>query len=183
LAVRLAVRLAAVSCPSPVIALTSTIQELWEHMGIATVVVLLLILFVVVALFGVFFTYIYWWLIQRPAPQVAGDMSFSSLDDPVEVLRDKHGVPHIYAESQADLWRTQGFVHAQDRLWQMEQNRRLASGRLAELFGKAALDADRFCRIVEAAEAHVTGNLRRRPLDQPPVDVGEENPKEGNHNK
>jgi penicillin G amidase len=148
LAVRLAVRLAAVSCPSPVIALTSTIQELWEHMGIATVVVLLLILFVVVALFGVFFTYIYWWLIQRPAPQVAGDMSFSSLDDPVEVLRDKHGVPHIYAESQADLWRTQGFVHAQDRLWQMEQNRRLASGRLAELFGKAALDADRFCRIV-----------------------------------
>jgi penicillin G amidase len=117
-------------------------------MGITTVIVLLLILFVVIAVFGVFFTYIYWWLIQRPVPQNTGDLSFTALDNPVEVLRDKHGIPHIYAQTQEDLWRAQGFIHAQDRLWQMEQNRRIASGRLAELFGKAALDADRFCRVI-----------------------------------
>ena len=66
----------------------------------------------------------------------------------MEVLRDQHGIPHIYAQTEADLWRAQGFTHAQDRLWQMEQNRRVAQGRLAELFGKVALDVDRFSRIV-----------------------------------
>jgi penicillin amidase len=76
----------------------------------------------------------------------------------VEILRDKHGVPHIYAQTLADLIRAQGFVHAQDRLWQMEQNRRIARGTLAEVFGEPALDADRFSRIVgfwRAAEAEV----------------------------
>jgi penicillin amidase len=64
------------------------------------------------------------------------------------VLRDQHGIPYIYAETTADLFRAQGFVHAQDRLWQMEQNRRIGRGTLAEVFGEAALDADRFSRII-----------------------------------
>ena len=75
-------------------------------------------------------------------------LELPELDAEVEVLRDKHGIPHIYAQTEADLWRAQGFVHAQDRLWQMELNRRVALGRLAELVGPAALDADRFSRIV-----------------------------------
>jgi penicillin amidase len=74
----------------------------------------------------------------------------------VEVLRDKHGMPHIFAQTEADLFRTLGWTHAQDRFWQMEQARRTAQGRLAEIFGEPALEADRFCRIVgfqRAAEA------------------------------
>ncbi|RME61662.1 MAG: penicillin acylase family protein, partial [Caldilineae bacterium] len=85
-------------------------------------------------------------------------MTLDCLTAPVTVLRDKHGIPHIYAENQADLLRAQGFVHAQDRLWQMEQNRRIGHGTLAEFFGQAALDVDRFSRIVgfrRAAEAEL----------------------------
>ncbi len=102
----------------------------------------------IIALAGGLFTYVYWWLIQRPLPQREGSLSISGLSAPVEILRDKHGVPHLYAQTAPDLWRAQGFVHAQDRLWQMEQQRRIASGTLAELFGKAALDVDRFSRVI-----------------------------------
>ena len=110
--------------------------------------VIVVILFVLVALFAVFFIYVYWWLIQRPIPQLDGRLEFDCLDEPVEVLRDRHGVPHIFARNRADLFRAQGIVHAQDRLWQMELNRRIARGTLSELFREAALDADRFSRIV-----------------------------------
>jgi penicillin G amidase len=56
---------------------------------------------------------------------------------PCEVLRDAHGIPHIRAASEADAFAALGWVHAQDRLWQMEFQRRLAAGRLAELLGEA----------------------------------------------
>lgn len=121
-----------------------------------TLIALLLILALLAV--GGFFLYVYWWLVQRPMPKLDGELILSILDEPVEILRDRHGVPHIYARSRADLFRAQGFVHAQDRLWQMEQNRRIAQGRLAELFGEAALDADRFSRIVgfwRAAQAEL----------------------------
>ncbi|RME58227.1 MAG: penicillin acylase family protein, partial [Caldilineae bacterium] len=117
-------------------------------MTIPLILTILVVLFVLVALFGLLFTYVYWWLIQRALPQHEGEVALDCLDAPVTILRDRHGVPHIYAENQADLLRAQGFVHAQDRLWQMEQNRRIAHGTLAELFGRAALDVDRFSRIV-----------------------------------
>jgi penicillin amidase len=80
----------------------------------------------------------------------------SWLTQPVEVLRDKHGVPAHRRPNEDDLLRTFGWTHAQDRFWQMEQARRTAQGRLAEIFGEPALEADRFCRIVgfqRAAEA------------------------------
>ncbi len=99
--------------------------------------VIVVILFVLVALFAVFFIYVYWWLIQRPIPQLDGRLEFDCLDEPVEVLRDRHGVPHIFARNRADLFRAQGIVHAQDRLWQMELNRRIARGTLSELFREA----------------------------------------------
>jgi penicillin amidase len=117
-------------------------------MTLPILLVALLILFLVIALFGGFFTYVYWWLIQRPLPQRQGSLHVDGLSAPVEVIRDKHGIPHIYAATAADLWIAQGFVHAQDRLWQMEQQRRIANGTLAERFGKAALDVDRFSRVI-----------------------------------
>lgn len=107
-----------------------------------------ILLILAVAIAGSFFVFVYWRFIQRPLPTHDGEFEISCLDGTVEILRDKHGVPHIYAENRADLFRAQGYVHAQDRLWQMEQNRRIARGTLAEVFGEAALDADRFSRII-----------------------------------
>nr|HRJ42414.1 penicillin acylase family protein [Caldilineaceae bacterium] len=127
-------------------------------MDLSTLLVVLVVLFVLVALFGGVFLYVYWWLIQRALPDLSGTLPLTGLTGPVEILRDERGIPHIYAQNQADLFRAQGFVHAQDRLWQMEQNRRIASGRLSELFGVAALDVDRFSRIVgfwRAAQAEL----------------------------
>jgi penicillin amidase len=117
-------------------------------MSIPILITVLILLFVIIALLGGLFTYVYWWLIQRPLPQSAGTVDLDGLTAPVEVLRDKHGIPHLYAQTRMDLWRAQGFVHAQDRLWQMEQQRRIAAGTLSELFGKAALDVDRFSRTL-----------------------------------
>lgn len=74
------------------------------------------------------------WL-RGEQPQHAGTLLLPGLERPVEVLRDADAVPHIFAEGEADAYYALGFVHAQDRLWQMEFMRRLGSGRLAELFG------------------------------------------------
>ena len=126
----------------------------------ALVVALLILLAVAALLVGAFFFYLYWWLIQRCAPKLDGELTLAGLDQPVDIRRDKHGIPHISAQNRADLFRAQGFVHAQDRLWQMEQNRRIARGTLAELFGDAALEADRFSRIVgfwRAAQQELAG--------------------------
>jgi penicillin amidase len=72
---------------------------------------------------------------------------FPGLQGQVEVIRDRWGVPHIYTNSPQDLFFAQGFVHAQDRLFQMEIFRRMALGRLSELFGEISLDTDRAVRI------------------------------------
>lgn len=90
----------------------------------------------------------YYWLLKRPLPQTAGQLSLSGLQEGVEVLRDPWGVPHIYAQNETDLFFAQGFVHAQDRLWQMEFQRRLVAGRLSEIFGKQTLQVDRWLRIL-----------------------------------
>ncbi len=96
------------------------------------------------------------WFVRRPWPQVSGTTAIPGLSAPVEVIRDKWGVPHIYAQNEHDLFFAQGYVHAQDRLWQMEFNRRLGSGTLSAALGEATLDADRFLRTIglrRAAEA------------------------------
>jgi penicillin amidase len=79
-------------------------------------------------------------------PQTSGSLNFAGLLQPVEILRDRWGIPHIYAQNSQDLAFSQGFVHAQDRLWQMELNRRTARGQLSEVFGEMALDTDRASR-------------------------------------
>ena len=88
------------------------------------------------------------WFVRRPWPQVKGELAVQGLTAPVEVIRDEWGVPHIYAENEHDLFFAQGYVHAQDRLWQMEFNRRIGSGTLSAVLGDATLDTDRFLRTV-----------------------------------
>lgn len=85
---------------------------------------------------------------QKSLPNYNQSFKVEGLNKKVRILRDKWAVPHIEAESEADLFFAQGFVHAQDRLWQMEMNRRISQGRLSELFGKIALDSDRTLRTL-----------------------------------
>jgi penicillin G amidase len=87
-------------------------------------------------------------VLRRSLPRTSGTLALAGLDAPVQVLRDRWGVPHIYAQSAADLFMAQGYVHAQDRLWQMELQRRTGHGRLSEVFGEIALDSDRYLRVM-----------------------------------
>jgi penicillin amidase len=108
--------------------------------------------------------------LRRSLPRTRGTVRLSGLKGEVEVIRDRWGVPHIYAESAQDLFFAQGYVQAQDRLWQMEFQRRLAAGRLSEVVGEATLDIDRTLRIVglyRAAEQDVQmlDDESRRLLD------------------
>jgi len=94
--------------------------------------------------------------VRQPFPQVRGALAVAGLQAPVEVIRDRWGIPHLLARNEHDLFLAQGFVHAQDRLWQMEFNRRIAAGRLSEIFGETTLETDRFLRTIglrRAAEA------------------------------
>lgn len=98
------------------------------------------------------------WLIAMPVPSWDGRLEVKGLVEPVDIYRDRHGVPHIFATSVRDAAFAQGFVQARDRLWQMELNRRVGCGRLSELFGGQALAADRFLRrmgLRRAAERQV----------------------------
>jgi penicillin amidase len=89
------------------------------------------------------------WPISRARlPQTSGRMRVQGLKDSVEVLRDRWGVAHIYGKHTEDVLFGQGFVHAQERLWQMDFTRRVVFGRLAEVIGEAALPFDRAMRTV-----------------------------------
>ncbi len=81
-------------------------------------------------------------------PELNGDIQLAGLGGGVEVIRDAHAIPHIYGESVNDTVFAMGFVHAQDRLWQMEFQRRVGAGRLSELFGEDTLKIDRFLRTL-----------------------------------
>jgi penicillin G amidase len=85
---------------------------------------------------------------KRRLSDLEGTHVLTGLAAPVEIRRDPEGVPYLYAANRRDLFFAQGWVHAQDRLWQMEINRRLALGRLSEAFGEAALNTDRLCRTM-----------------------------------
>ena len=77
-------------------------------------------------------------------PKYDGEIALNSIQKETTVYFDDYGVPHIYAQSQKDAMTTLGYVHAQDRLWQMELMRRIAPGRLSELFGSVMLKNDKF---------------------------------------
>jgi penicillin G amidase len=82
-------------------------------------------------------------LVYRPLATIDGEFRLLGLDQRAEVIRDSYGVPHIYAQTAHDLFYLQGYVTAQDRLFQMELYRRAGAGRLAEVLGEGALDADK----------------------------------------
>jgi penicillin G amidase len=87
-------------------------------------------------------------LARQSLARIDGDLQVPGLKAPVEVIRDQWGVPHIYAANDDDLFFAQGYVMAQDRLWQMEMWRRWHEGRLAEIFGPVAVDYDRRTRLM-----------------------------------
>ncbi len=89
-----------------------------------------------------------WWVVHRALPQYDGAASLPELKQEVTVDRDTWGVPHIRASSPEDLFTAQGYVLAQDRLWQMDVLRRAAAGQLSEVFGLVALERDREYRTL-----------------------------------
>lgn len=80
-------------------------------------------------------------------PQIDGEIQLEGLDGPVDIYRDSVGIPHIYATTQHDLFFAQGYIHAQDRFWQMDFWRHVGSGRIAEMFPSQA-DTDAFLRTL-----------------------------------
>ncbi|MFD1017929.1 penicillin acylase family protein [Thalassobacillus hwangdonensis] len=86
--------------------------------------------------------------VNRSLPNVEGEANIPGLEDPVEVIRDDTGVPHIKAESLHDLFLAQGYVQAQDRMFQMELARRQASGTLSEVVGEATVEQDKYFRTL-----------------------------------
>jgi len=87
-------------------------------------------------------------LLRRSLPAVEGSVTVAGLTAPVEIVRDADAIPHIFAASKNDALFGLGYVHAQDRLWQMEFQRRIGHGRLSEMFGEATVPQDRFLRTV-----------------------------------
>jgi penicillin amidase len=109
---------------------------------------LLRCLIVLVALLPVAAGAAYLWLLSA-VPDYDGTLRVPSLRAPVQVMRDRNAVPHIFAANDADAYFALGYVHAQDRLWQMEMQRRIGAGRLAELrFSAARLPLDRLFRTL-----------------------------------
>lgn len=87
-----------------------------------------------------------YWFATQPHPNVEGEKQMVQLQEEVSVIRDDRGVAQINAANLEDLFYIQGYVTAQDRLFQMDMTRRLAGGRLSEVVGEAALDSDIFFR-------------------------------------
>ena len=105
-------------------------------------------------------------LLKRPLPKTSGRLRLRGLDAPVEILRDRFGVPHIRARSATDACFALGLCHGQDRLWQLEFFRRATAGRLSEFAGPAALAADVLMRtlgmrrVAEREEREISPLLR-----------------------
>jgi len=98
---------------------------------------------------------------QAALPQLDGNIQLAGLSNPVTVRRDAHGVPHINATSQQDLFLAQGYVTAQDRLWQMDMYRRNANGELAEILGPTLVPHDTSQRVMQFRNTaqRIYGNL------------------------
>ncbi|MBL27389.1 MAG: acyl-homoserine-lactone acylase [Rhodospirillaceae bacterium] len=89
----------------------------------------------------------FFWL-RGSLPMINGTLTVAGPAQRIDILRDDNGIPHIYAASAADAYFGLGFVHAQDRLWQMETGRRAGAGRLSEVFGTRTVGIDRYLRTL-----------------------------------
>jgi penicillin amidase len=112
-------------------------RKAWVVFGVVCVVLICLAL--VVGGGGFFFT-------RQAFPKVSGKAEVEGLSEAVEIVRDEYGVAHIYANTPEDLFFAEGYVHAQERFWQMEFQRRVAAGRLSEIFGETTLSTDKYLR-------------------------------------
>jgi len=86
---------------------------------------------------------------SRSLPDYTADLHFPTVSQELEIVRDNKGVPHVFANTDADAYFGLGFAHAQDRLWQMTLMRRSAQGRLSEIFGADTVEADEFIRRMD----------------------------------
>jgi penicillin amidase len=100
----------------------------------------------VLALAGLLIGY---WFVSRSLIDYSESFTLSGISAPVEIVRNNDAVPHIFGRDDADVYFALGFVHAQDRLWQMTMLRRTAQGRLSELFGPATLQVDELIRRLD----------------------------------
>jgi penicillin amidase len=89
-----------------------------------------------------------WWFIRAPQPASSGVLNSAALKQDLTITRNAQGVPHIQASNVNDAYFGLGFVHAQDRLWQMMFHRRISQGRLSEVLGEATLETDKFIRTL-----------------------------------
>jgi penicillin G amidase len=131
----------------------------------AFVVLVAAILVAVIALVGALAA-----VTARALPQASGTTRVTGLAAPVNVARDDAGIAHITAGSTHDLFFAQGYVHASERMWQMEVWRHISAGRLSELFGSSQLDTDRFIRtlgwrIAAQRDLDAIGDSTRKVLD------------------
>src|SRR5437660_5091302 len=98
--------------------------------------------FVTIAVIGTYLS------MRRSLPTIDGTTSVPGISAAIDIVRDADAIPHIFASSKADALFGLGYAHAQDRLWQMEFQRRIGHGRLSEIFGPATIPQDRFLRTV-----------------------------------
>lgn len=109
-------------------------------------------------------------LVRASFPQVNGQIDVDGVQSNVEVLRDELGIPTIYADGLEDLFFAQGFVHAQDRFWEMDVRRHITAGRLSEMFGESQVPTDTFLRTlgwrrIAEQEVELLSERSRRILD------------------
>ncbi|WP_445634116.1 Peptidase S45 [Nostoc sp. DSM 114161] len=97
---------------------------------------------------GLFFMGLVTHIVRQSFPQESGTIQLTGLKAEVSVERDKWGVPHIYAANSHDLFMAQGYIHAQDRFWQMDFWRHIGSGRLSEMFGSSQVETDKYLRTM-----------------------------------
>ena len=118
------------------------------------------------ALFGATAAGLWWRLFRQPLPRTKGSLAVRGVEGQVEIARDRWGMPTVRARSAADLWFGQGFCHGQDRLWQADIQRRICSGRVSEIAGRAGLPVDRLMRtlglrrVALREEPELDGDLR-----------------------
>ena len=106
-------------------------------------------------LLGVATTWL-WFDLCRSATEPSGTIQLIGLSSPARIHSDTFGIPHVFAANESDALRALGYLHASDRLWQMELFRRIATGRLSEVFGEPGLETDRFVRTLGTGQAATT---------------------------
>jgi len=117
---------------------------------LARILVALLILVLVVVSAGLYYfkSYLPGSVSKESFPQIEGELQVAGLNGSVDIYRDHMGIPQIYASTAHDLFFAQGYVHAQDRFWQMDSWRHIGSGQLSEMFGSAQVETDTFLRTL-----------------------------------